>query len=361
MMERVYNFSAGPAVIDQSVLEKAAAELVCYPGKGMSVLEMSHRSGMFLDIYHDAVTLFREVMGVPEEYEVLFLQGGATMEFSAVPLNLLTGSKVADYIDSGNFAHLAAEEAKKYGTVNIVASSRAENYVRIPDLDQIAFTPDADYVYITTNNTIYGTRYIRLPETGTVPLVADASSNILSEPMDVRRFGVIYAGTQKNMGPAGMAIVVVRRDLLGRQNPLCPKVVDWGVQAKNESMINTPNTFAIYMIKLVCEWMKERGGVPAFYEYNQAKAKILYDYLDASKLFHNPVQPEFRSLMNVTFVTGDEAKDEAFVKFCTKNGLLNLKGHRNVGGMRASIYNAMPKEGVEKLVRLMAEFEKENG
>ncbi len=359
-MERVYNFSAGPSMMDESVLQKAAAELVCYGDKGMSVLEMSHRSGMFMDIYNEAVALFREVMGVPENYEVLFLQGGATLEFAAVPLNLMRASHTADYIDSGNFAHLAAEEAKKYGTVNVVASSRAENYIRIPDLDAIRFTPDADYVYITTNNTIYGTRYTKLPETGAVPLVADASSNILSEPLDVSRFGVLYAGTQKNMGPAGLAVVVVRKDLLGFAAPTCPKVIDWAVQVKNESMINTPNTFAIYMIKLVCEWMKERGGVPAFYEYNQRKAKILYDYLDGSRLFHNPVVKEYRSLMNVTFVTGDAEKDEAFVKLCTKNGLLNIKGHRNVGGMRASIYNAMPIAGVEKLVRVMEQFEKEN-
>ncbi|HNW87283.1 MAG TPA: 3-phosphoserine/phosphohydroxythreonine transaminase [Candidatus Limiplasma sp.] len=359
-MERVYNFSAGPAMIDASVLEKAASEMLCYGDKGMSVLEMSHRTPMFMDIYNEALALFREIMGVPEGYDVLFLQGGATMEFAAVPLNLMTGSQTADYLDTGNFAHLAAEEAKKYGKVNIVASSKADNYTYIPDLDAISFTPDADYVYITTNNTIYGTRYVTLPNTGSVPLVADASSNILSEPMDVSRFGVIYAGTQKNIGPAGMAIVVVRKDLLGKANPLCPKVLNWAEQAKNDSMINTPNTFAIYMLKLVCEWMKSRGGVPAMYEANQAKAKLLYDYLDNSKLFKNPVQKEYRSLMNVTFVTGDEAKDNAFCKVCTQNGLVNIKGHRNVGGMRASIYNAMPREGVEKLVRVMAQFEKEN-
>lgn len=359
-MERVFNFSAGPSMIAQSVLEKAASELVCYGDKGMSVLEMSHRTPMFMDIYNEAISLFREVMGVPEGYEVLFLQGGATMEFAAIPLNLMTGSKMADYVDTGNFAHLAAEEAKKYGQVNIVASSRADNYTYIPDVDKIQFTPGADYAYITTNNTIYGTRYVKLPDTGSIPLVADASSNILSEPLDVSRFGVIYAGTQKNIGPAGMAIVMVRKDLLGRANPLCPKVINWAEQAKNESMINTPNTFAIYMIKLVCEWMKEQGGVPAFYEYNQKKAKLLYDYIDGSKLFSNPVQKEYRSLMNVTFVTGDEAKDDAFCKCCKQNGLVNIKGHRNVGGMRASIYNAMPMEGVQKLVQVMAQFEKDN-
>lgn len=360
-MERVFNFSAGPAVIDESVLAKAAADLVCFPGRGMSVLEMSHRSGMYLDIYNAAVALFREVMGVPENYEVLFLQGGATMQFSAVPLNLLGEGQVAEYVDTGNFAHIAVQEAGKYGQVKVIASSRDANYTFIPDMKQLSVSPEAAYLYITTNNTIYGTRYIELPNTGAVPLVADASSNILSEPMDVSRFGVLFAGTQKNIGPAGMAIVLVRKDLLGHPSPLCPKVVDWSVQAKNDSMINTPNTFAIYMIQLVCEWMKARGGVPAFFEMNQAKAKLLYDYLDQSKLFHNPVQPAYRSLMNVTFVTGDEAKDDAFVKDCAKNGLVNLKGHRSVGGMRASIYNAMPIEGVRKLVDRMAAFEKENG
>ena len=358
-MERVYNFSAGPAVIDESVLQKAASELFCYPGKGMSVLEMSHRTGMFMDIYNSAIALFREVMGVPDTHELLFLHGGATMQFAGVPLNLLTGSRVADYLDTGNFAHLAAEEAKKYGTVNTIASSRVDNYTYIPSLAGLLFTPEADYVHITTNNTIYGTRFVALPDTGSVPLVADASSNILSEPMDVSRFGVIYAGAQKNIGPAGVAVLIVRRDLLGKASPQCPKVLDWALQSKNESMLNTPNTFAIYMVKLVCEWMKEAGGVPAFYERNLAKAKLLYDAIDESKLFTNPVQPQYRSLMNVTFVTGDEAKDDAFCKFCQKNGVANIKGHRNVGGMRASIYNAMPMAGVQKLVDLMAQFEKE--
>lgn len=359
-MERVFNFSAGPSMIDPSVLEKVAAEMLCYGDKGMSVLEMSHRSGMFMDIYQEALAVFREVMGVPEGYDVLFLQGGATMEFSAVPLNLMAGSKVADYIDSGNFAHVAADEAKKYGTVNIVASSREQNYTYVPDVDQIVFTPDADYVHMTTNNTIYGTRFTRLPKVGNVPLVADASSNILSEPMDVSKFGVIYAGAQKNMGPAGLCVVIVRSDLLGKQRADCPKVMNWELQCKADSMVNTPNTFAIYMLKLVCEWMKENGGVPAFYERNILKAGLLYDYLEQSRLFKNPVQPESRSLMNVIFTTGDADKDTAFVKTCVKNGLVNIKGHRNTGGMRASIYNAMPREGVEKLITVMAAFEKEN-
>ncbi len=358
-MERVFNFSAGPAVIDESVLQKAASELMSYPGKGMSVLEMSHRTSMFMDIYNQAVSLLRDVMDIPETHEVLFLHGGATMQFSAVPLNLMHGHNVADYLDTGNFAHLAAEEAKKYGTVNIVASSRADNYTNIPDLSAVSFTPNADYVHITTNNTIYGTRFVSLPDTGDVPLVADASSNILSEPMDVRRFGVIYAGAQKNIGPAGVAVLLVRRDLLGKANPICPKVLDWALQAKNESMVNTPNTFAIYMIKLVCEWMLQNGGVSDFHARNREKANLLYDYLDSSKLFKNPVQPEYRSLMNVVFVTGDEAKDDAFCKFCAQNGIVNIKGHRNVGGMRASIYNAMPLAGVQKLVETMARFEKQ--
>jgi len=323
------------------------------------VLEMSHRSGMYMDIYQEALAVFKEVMGVPAGYTVLFLQGGATLEFSAIPLNLKKNGK-ADYIDSGNFAHLAAKEAEKYIEVKTVASSREDNYVYIPDVDKIKFTPDADYVYITTNNTIYGTRYIKFPDTGAVPLVADASSNILSQPLDVSRFGVIYAGTQKNMGPAGLAVMVIRDDLLGSPSPLCPKIVDWTLQAKKDSMINTPNTFAIYMVKLVCEWMKEKGGVPAFYEVNQKKAAMLYNYLDNSKLFKNPVQKEYRSLMNVTFMTGNEEKDAAFIKLCTKNGLINIKGHRNVGGMRASIYNAMPVAGIEKLISVMAAFEKEN-
>ena len=359
-MERVFNFSAGPAVINESVLEKAASELVCYPGKGMSVLEMSHRTSMFMDIYNEALALFREVMGVPEGYEVLFLHGGATMQFSGVPLNLLTGSTVADYLDTGNFAHLAAEEAKKYGTVNIVASSRADNYTYIPDVTAIPFTKDADYVYLTTNNTIYGTRYVKLPDTGSIPLVADASSNILSEPMDVSRFGVIFAGAQKNMGPAGLCVVIVRSDLLGKQRADCPKVMNWDLQCKADSMVNTPNTFAIYMLKLVCQWMKDNGGVPAFYERNVVKAGLLYDYLDQSRLFKNPVPQASRSLMNVIFNTGDPDMDAAFVKTCVKNGLVNIKGHRNTGGMRASIYNAMPREGVEKLIAVMAAFEKEN-
>lgn len=359
-MERVFNFSAGPAMIAKSVLEKARDELVSYPGKGMSVMEMSHRSSMYVDIFNETKALLQKLMNIPEEYEILFLQGGATLQFSAVPLNLLTGSGKADYVDSGNFAHLAMEEAKRYGTVKMVASSRGENYTYVPDVDQIQWNADADYAYITTNNTIYGTRYTKIPDTGKVPLVADMSSNILSEPMDVSKFGVIFAGAQKNIGPAGLCIVIVRKDLLGRENPLCPKLMSWAQEVKNDSMLNTPNTYGIYMAKLGFEWLLSLGGVEAIYRQNVEKAALLYDALDQSKLFKAPARKDCRSLMNVTFVTGDADKDAAFVKYASQNGLVNLKGHRNVGGMRASIYNAMPVEGVQKLVQVMKAFEKEN-
>ncbi len=356
-MERVYNFSAGPAAIAQSVLEKAQSELVCYRDKGMSVMEMSHRSPMFEEILAETVSLFKELMGVPEGYDVLFLQGGATQQFSAVPLNLMTGSGQADYVDSGNFAHLAAEEAKRYGTVNIVASSKEDNYTYVPDVDKMVWNAGADYAHITTNNTIYGTRYIKLPDTGKLPLVADMSSNILAEPFDVSRFGVIYAGAQKNIGPAGLCVLVVRSDLLGKANPLCPKLLNWTEQQKNDSMLNTPNTYGIYMAKLGFEWLRDLGGVPAISKQNMAKAALLYDFLDESKRFRGTAQKEYRSFMNITFVTGDKDLDGEFVKFAASQGLVNLKGHRNVGGMRASIYNAMPVEGVQKLVDVMKAFE----
>jgi phosphoserine aminotransferase len=359
-MERVYNFAPGPAMLPLKVLERAQQELVMYGSTGMSVMEMSHRSKMYLEIYDAAVALLRDIMNIPDSYEVLFLQGGATQQFSAVPLNLMTGSKKADYIDSGNFAHLAAEEGARYGMVNIAASSRQDNYTYIPDFDSAHFDTSADYCHITTNNTIYGTRYVSLPDTGSVPLVADASSNILSEVYDITKFGVIYAGAQKNIGPSGLCVVIVRKDLLGKAHPLCPKLLNWDVQAKAGSMYNTPNTFGIYLAKLGFEWLKELGGVPAIEEININKAAILYDCLDNSKLFKPTVQKTYRSRMNVTFVTGNDEMDEKFVKEASKNGLVNLKGHRSVGGMRASIYNAMPVEGVTKLVEFMKKFEAEN-
>jgi len=355
-MERIFNFSAGPAMIAQSVLEKAQQELVCYPGRGMSVMEMSHRSAMYVDIFNETKALLKQLMNVPDEYEILFLQGGATLQFSAVPMNLMVNGK-ADYVDSGNFAHLAAEEAKKYGQVHIAASSREANYTFVPKTYD--WSDDADYAYITTNNTIYGTRYTAIPDTK-APLVADMSSNILSEEMDITKFGMIFAGAQKNIGPAGLCIVIVRKDLLGRENALCPKLMSWAIEAKNDSMVNTPNTYGIYMAKLGFEWLRDLGGVPAIYEQNVYKANLLYDFIDNSALFNAPAAKEDRSIMNVTFVTGDADKDAAFVKYATANGLVNLKGHRSVGGMRASIYNAMPVEGVKKLIEVMKAFEKEN-
>ena len=357
-MDRVYNFSPGPSMLALPVLEKAQKELVAYGETGMSVMEMSHRSKMYTDIYDKAVADLRDLMAIPEDYEVLFLQGGATQQFSAIPLNLMTTGQ-ADYIDSGNFAHLAAEEGKRYGEVNIAASSREDNYTYIPDLDKANYDPDADYLHFTQNNTIYGTRFVELPKTK-APLVCDASSMILSEPMDVSKYGVIYAGAQKNIGPSGLCVLIVRKELLGKANAVCPKLLNWEVQAKAGSMYNTPNTWGIYLAGLTFEWLKSLGGVEAIEKLNIEKAALLYNFLDNSKLFKTTAQPEYRSRMNVTFVTGDEEKDAAFVKAAAKEGLVNLKGHRTVGGMRASIYNAMPEDGVRKLVDFMKKFELEN-
>ena len=356
-MSRVYNFAAGPAMMPEEALERAAAEMLSYKGTGMSVMEMSHRSSAYQKIFDHTVNLLRELMEIPDEYEVLLLQGGATGQFAAVPMNLLkTG---ADYVDSGNFAHGAFVEAQKYGNARVIASSREESYARVPDVDAGAIDPDADYVYITTNNTIYGTRFTRLPDCGKVPLVADMSSNILSEPYDVRDFGVIFAGAQKNIGPAGLTVVVVRKDLLGHARPDTPKIFDWAKQAQAGSMLNTPATYAIYMAGLCLEWLKKEGGVRVIYMRNQVKAKLLYDFLDESRLFRGTAARESRSLMNVTFRTPSPETDAAFVKFAAAQGLVNLKGHRLVGGMRASIYNAMPVEGVTRLVEAMKQFEAE--
>ena len=356
-MSRVYNFAAGPAMMPEEALERAAAEMLSYKGTGMSVMEMSHRSSAYQEIFDHTVNLLRELMEIPDEYEVLLLQGGATGQFAAVPMNLLkTG---AYYVDSGNFAHGAFVEAQKYGNARVIASSREESYARVPDVDAGAIDPDADYVYITTNNTIYGTRFTRLPDCGKVPLVADMSSNILSEPYDVRDFGVIFAGAQKNIGPAGLTVVVVRRDLLGHARPDTPKIFDWAKQAQAGSMLNTPATYAIYMAGLCLEWLKKEGGVRVIYMRNQVKAKLLYDFLDESRLFRGTAARESRSLMNVTFRTPSPETDAAFVKFAAAQGLVNLKGHRLVGGMRASIYNAMPVEGVTRLVEAMKQFEAE--
>ena len=353
-MNRVYNYSPGPSMLPLSVLERAQKELTSFGDTGMSVMEMSHRSKTYLAIYDQAEQGLRNLMHIPDTYAVLFLQGGATEQFSAVPLNLLQSGK-ADYIDSGNFAHLAAAEAARYLSVTTVATSREATYTYIPDWKG-KLSADADYLHITTNNTIYGTRFTELPE-GPAPLVADMSSNILSEVYDVNKFGVIYAGAQKNIGPSGLAVIIVRKDLFGRASKACPKLMNWTSQAENQSMINTPNTYGIYMAGLCFEWLQGLGGVAAVEKINIEKAQMLYDFLDESKLFSSPAQKAYRSRMNITFVTGSDELDDAFVKEAAKAGLVNLKGHRNVGGMRASIYNAMPVEGVQALVSFMKDFE----
>jgi len=359
-MERVYNFSAGPSVLPEPVLKKAQEELLCYGTSGMSVMEMSHRSKDFEAIIQSCEQLLRELMGIPDNYKVLFLQGGAWTQFSMVPMNLFQNSKKADYVLTGSWAEKAAKEAKKYGTVRIVASSKDKNYSYIPELDKSQFDPDADYFYITTNNTIYGTRYTTLPDTGSVPLVADMSSNILSEVIDVSKFGLIFAGAQKNLGPAGVTVVIIREDLIGHAMDFTPTMLDYQTHAKENSLFNTPPTFAIYICKLVLEHLKELGGIPAIEKQNIEKASILYNYLDESALFKGTAAKKDRSLMNVTFVCPTEELNAKFVKEATAHGLVNLKGHRSVGGMRASIYNAMPVEGVKKLVEFMKQFEMEN-
>ena len=355
-MERVFNFAPGPSMLPLPVLEQIQKELLCYGSTGMSVMEMSHRSKMYLDIFNQTVADLREVMAIPDHYKVIFPQGGATAMFAAVAMNLMDGGH-ADYVDSGNFAHNALVEAQKYGAVNVAGSSRAENYTHIPDY---TLSPDAKYVHITTNNTIYGTRWDHIPDTGDVPLVADMSSNILSEVYDVRKFGVIYAGAQKNVAPAGVVILIVREDLLGRALPITPKVMDFAKLAEADSMLNTPNCFGIYVAGLTFKWIKAQGGVAALEARNIEKAKLLYDYLDGQDFYRNPVQKEYRSMMNVTFTSPDADTDKAFCAAAAEAGFVNLKGHRLVGGMRASIYNAMPPEGIDKLVDFMEKFRKEH-
>ena len=360
-MARVYNFSAGPSMLPESVLNRAAEEMLDYNGSGQSVMEMSHRSKVYEEIIFGAQTLMREVMGIPDNYKVLFLQGGASLQFAAVPLNLLTGSGKADYVVTGQFATKAYQEAQKYGEINLVATSKAQTFSVIPDLDPAAFTKDADYFYICHNNTIFGTKWPQLPETGDVPLVADISSSFLSEPMDVSKFGVMFGGAQKNVAPAGLTVAIVREDLLGRARKDIPTVMDWKQVVDNDSMLNTPPCWSIYICKLVLEWIKTLGGLEALKVRNAHKAGLLYDFIDKSAMFTNPVRPDCRSMMNVTFVAANEDLNNAFVKAATAAGFVNIKGHRSVGGMRASIYNAMPAEGVEALVEFMAEFEKKNG
>ncbi len=357
-MQRVYNFSAGPSMLPESVLEQAAKEMLNYNDSGMSVMEMSHRSPVYQSIIDEAEADLRKLMNIPDNYKVLFLQGGATQQFAAVPLNLMNKNGKADYIVSGQFSKKAAEEAAKFGEVNIIASSKDRNFAYIPKVE--SFSPDADYVHICYNNTIFGTCFDYIPETGDIPLVADMSSGILSRPVDVSKFGLIYAGAQKNMGPSGLTVVIVREDLLGNARENIPVMLNYTVQAENGSMYNTPPCYSIYVAGLVFKWLLATGGLEEREKINVNKANLLYDYLDNSKLFKATADKEVRSLMNVCFVTGDADKDKAFVSAASKAGFVNLKGHRVVGGMRASIYNAMPVEGVEKLVQFMADYEKEN-
>lgn len=359
-MSRVFNFSAGPAVLPLAVLEQAAAEMTDYKGSGMSVMEMSHRSKEFESIIQSAEASLRKLMDVPANYRVLFLQGGATTQFSMVPMNLLTKSKKADYVHTGSWSKKAIAEAKRYGDIKVVASSEDKNFTYIPELPAGSFTPDADYVHITTNNTIEGTCYPELPDTGAVPLVADMSSNILSQAYDVKRFALIYAGAQKNIGPAGATIVIVRDDLIGHAMELTPVMLDYKTHAGEGSLYNTPPCYSIYIAGLVFEWLLKQGGVPAVEKKNREKAALLYDYIDQSKLFKAPSEKRSRSIMNIPFLTSNDELDAKFISEAGKRGLKTIKGHRSVGGMRASIYNAMPREGVETLVNFMEEFEKAN-
>ena len=358
-MSRIYNFSAGPSMLPLEVLEQAAAEMTDYNGSGMSVMEMSHRSPVYDAIIRQTEADFRTLMNIPDNYKVLFLQGGASTQFAAVPLNLMKSGK-ADYIVSGQFSGKAYEEAKKYGDAKCLATSADRAFAYIPTVTPDMVREDADYVHVCYNNTIFGTKYPELPNIGDKLLVADMSSCITSEPVDVTKFGVIYAGAQKNMAPAGLTVVIVREDLLGFARPETPTMLNWSIMAENGSMYNTPPCYTIYIAGLVYKWALKNGGLCAMKERNEKKAKLLYDYLDASKLFKPTADKACRSMMNVCFISGNADLDKKFCKEAEANGLSNLKGHRIVGGMRASIYNAMPYEGVEKLVAFMKQFEAEN-
>ncbi|MBR4358649.1 MAG: 3-phosphoserine/phosphohydroxythreonine transaminase [Butyrivibrio sp.] len=359
-MSRVYNFSAGPAVLPEEVLKKAAAEMLDYNGCGMSINEMSHRSKAFDEVIQTAEQDIRDLMNIPDNYKVLFLQGGASQQFAAVPLNLMKNGKAA-YIVTGQWAKKAYQEAQKYGEAIEVASSADKTFSYIPDCSDLDIPEDADYVYICENNTIYGTKFKTLPNTKGHILVSDVSSCFLSEPVDVTKYGVIYGGVQKNVGPAGLVIAIIREDLITDDVPAyTPTMLKWKTQADNGSLYNTPNCWSIYMCGLVFKWLKEQGGLEEMKKRNEAKAKVLYDYLDQSKMFKGTVRPEDRSLMNVPFVTDSEELNAKFIKEATAAGFVSLKGHRTVGGMRASIYNAMPIEGVQKLVEFIAKFENEN-
>ncbi len=360
-MRRVYNFSAGPSMLPLSVLERAAAEMTDYQGSGMSVMEMSHRSPVYEKIIGETEQLMRSVLNIPDSYKVLFLQGGATTQFSAIPMNLLTGSGKAEYVISGQFSQKAYEEARRYGDVRVLASGADNQFRRIPVFSAREVRQDADYVHICYNNTIFGTRFPEIPDTGKVPLVADLSSCIMSEPLDLSRFALVYAGAQKNMAPAGLTVVFVREDFLGKAMAITPLMLNYQVAAEHSSMYNTPPCYAIYIAKLVLEWVRDDiGGLAGMAERNRRKARRLYEYLDASRLFSNLVETSSRSIMNVTFTTGDRSLDERFCLAADQAGFVNLKGHRSAGGMRASIYNAMPEEGVNDLVAFMEAFEKQD-
>ncbi len=357
---RVYNFSAGPSVLPLPVLEKVRDDLLNYQGSGQSVMEMSHRSAEFKKIIQDAEQNLRDLMEIPDNYRVLFLQGGGTLQFSMVPLNLLKKSKKADYAITGTWAKKAFKEACRFGDIKKVASSEEDTFTWVPKFGKDDIRSDADYVYITANNTIYGTAYNYVPETGDIPLVADMSSNILSQKVDVSKFGIIWAGAQKNIGPAGVTIVIIREDLIGFADESVPGYLDYKIHVDNDSMYNTPPCFSIYVAGEVFKHIKATGGIEAMEKRNREKAAMLYDYIDSSKLYKNPVAKEDRSMMNVVFVTGDAELDKKFVSEAKAEGMINLNGHRSIGGMRASIYNAMPTEGVEKLIEFMKKFEAEN-
>ena len=354
---KVYNFSAGPSMLSEEAKLSAQRDFMDYKGSGMSVVEFSHRSKWYEEIHVEAIALIKELMNISDDYQILLLQGGASMQFEAVPLNLLVKGK-ADYIVTGNFANKAYKEAQKYGDIACVASSKEDNYTYIPDVDKIAFRQDTDYVHITTNNTIFGTKYTKLPNVNN--LVADMSSNIMSEVMDISKFNLVYAGAQKNIGPAGLTVVIVKKDIIDNALPICPTMLKYSTQAKENSLYNTPPTFSIYMAMLTFRWLKSLGGIKAIQHTNEYKAKLLYDFIDNSSLYTNKVNVADRSIMNVPFVTGDADLDAKFVKEAAANGLVTLKGHKLVGGMRASIYNAMPVEGIEALINFMKKFELEN-
>lgn len=360
-MTRVFNFSPGPATLPEPVLRQAAAEMLDWNGSGMSVMEMSHRGKEFMSIHAEAEALLRELLAVPSNYKVLFMQGGAIGENAIVPMNLIGRTGRADYVNTGDWSKKSCKEAGNFGQVSVAANGEASKFTAIPARSEWKLDPNAAYVHICSNETIGGVQYHWTPDTGAVPLVADMSSDIMSRPVDVAKYGLIYAGAQKNMGPSGLTVVIVREDLLGHALPVTPSAFNYQVQAENDSMYNTPPTYAIYIAGLVFKHFRQMGGMPAIEAHNRAKAKVLYDFLDASRFFRNPVAPADRSLMNVPFQLKDDKLDEAFLKGAQQRGMIQLKGHRSVGGMRASIYNAMSIEGVQALVKYMHEFEKEHG